>query len=223
MARKKAEETVENVVKVEIPEIDFGFVNIEVVGDSPLIVHNWDWKVTQEMLDKQMKKATNGKNAKDPEYCFFSSLYWLNDELPENPEKKDYEKIWKSGKAKFGFKSVAFKSCAIDAAFQQGLIPKKTTVKGAFLIQGEFVEIKGTPRIREDMVMVGGMSKVADIRYRAEFPEWSATLPIKYNRKSITPEQIVSMLNIGGFSNGVGEWRMSKDGTFGCFHVKGIN
>jgi hypothetical protein len=24
---------------------------------------------------------------------------------------------------------------------------------------------------------------------------------------------------MGGFMNGVGEWRIEKDGEFGCFHV----
>ena len=83
----------------------------------------------------------------------------------------------------------------------------------------ELVEIKGTPRMREDMVQVGGMSKVADIRYRGEFPEWRATLNIRYNAGAISPEQILNMLNIGGFSNGIGEWRPSRDGSFGTFHV----
>ena len=73
--------------------------------------------------------------------------------------------------------------------------------------------------MREDMVQIGGMSKVADIRYRPEFKTWSTTLTIRYNRNAITPEQIANLLNYGGFSNGVGEWRPSRDGSHGTFHV----
>lgn len=73
--------------------------------------------------------------------------------------------------------------------------------------------------MREDMVQIGGMSKVADIRYRGEFPTWRAKLNIRYNASAISPEQILTMLNLGGFANGVGEWRPSRDGSFGTFHV----
>lgn len=32
-------------------------------------------------------------------------------------------------------------------------------------------------------------------------------------------EQIIGLLNVGGFSNGVGEWRPQKNGSYGMFHV----
>jgi len=214
---------VEQAVTFELPKIDIKFLNVDIIGDSPLIVHKWSEKAKKEMLDKQMKKASAGKAAKDPEMDFYESMYWLNEELPEEPKKADYEKVLKSGKARFGFPAVAFKACAIDAAYQQGAITKKTTARGAFHLMDELVEIKGDPVMREDMVQIGGMSKVADIRYRGSFPKWRATLNIRYNAGAISPEQILNMLNIGGFSNGVGEWRPSKDGSFGTFHVATAN
>lgn len=220
MATKK--EAVEQAVAFELPKIDIKFLTVEVVGDSPLIVHKWSEKAKKEMLDKQMKKATKGKEAKDPEMDFYESMYWLND-LPVNKdgeiEKKTYEKALASGKARFGFPAIAFKACAIDAAFQQGLVAKKTTIRGAFHIIDEYVEIEGQPEMLESMVQIGGMSKVADIRYRGMFPKWKARLNIRYNAASISPEQILTFLNFGGFSNGVGEWRPSRDGGYGTFHV----
>ena len=122
-------------------------------------------------------------------------------------------------KGRFGFPTCAFKASAIDAGYQQGVIAKKTTARGAFHILGEFAVIEGIPEMREDMVQIGGMSKVADIRYRPEFKQWKTTLTIKYNKSAITPEQIMNLLNYGGFANGVGEWRPSRDGSFGTFHV----
>lgn len=35
-------------------------------------------------------------------------------------------------------------------------------------------------------------------------------------------EQIVNLFNVAGFACGVGEWRPSKDGSFGTFHVESI-
>lgn len=232
-ATKKAAET-ETVMKVELPQIDLGVFTVNIVGDSPLIVHKWSHKAKEEMLGKQMKKASKGKDAKVPAKDFVDSLYWLNEdgtlletpqEIPEELENitndtplEEIAKVIK--KSRFGFPACAFKASAIDAGYQQGVIAKKTTARGAFHIIGEYAVIEGVPEMREDMVQIGGMSKVADIRYRPMFREWKTTLTIKYNKKAITPEQIMNLLNYGGFANGVGEWRPSKDGSFGTFHVE---
>ena len=229
MATKKTTETTERAM-IELPGIDLGLVTVNIVGDSPLIVHKWSEKAKKEMLDKQMKKATSGKQAKNPVRDFVDGLYWLDDagncidtpeELDNVSEETPYEEIYKVLKnGRFGFPSKAFKSCAIDAGYQQGVIAKKTTARGAFHILGEFAVIEGIPDMREDMVQIGGMSKVADIRYRPEFRTWKTSLTIRYNKAAISREQIMNLLNYGGFSNGVGEWRPSRDGSFGTFHCE---
>ena len=230
MAAKKNEDV---VMKVELPKIDLGVFAVQIIGDSPLIVHKWSHKAKEEMLGKQMKKASKGKEAKVPVKDFVDSLYWLDEagnlldtpqEIPEELETitndtpyEEVEAVIRKGR--FGFPTCAFKASAIDAGYQQGVIAKKTTARGAFHILGEFAVIEGIPEMREDMVQIGGMSKVADIRYRPEFKQWKTTLTIKYNKSVITPEQIMNLLNYGGFANGVGEWRPSRDGSFGTFHV----
>ena len=93
-----------------------------------------------------------------------------------------------------------------------------TELRGSFHIEGELVEIKGKPNMREDMVRIG--MGTADIRYRPEFKEWSVTLPLRYNADKISLDQIVNMFNLAGFGVGVGEWRPEKDGTHGMFHVQ---
>lgn len=205
----KSSEVMEKI-GVEVPDLDLGVFNVTVVGDSPLITHAWSDKAKKMMLDKQMKNPTNGREAKDPESDFYDSLYWM-DGKPENPTPEDV------AKARFGFPVVAFKSAAIDAGYQSGILAKKTTARGAFQIVGEFTEINGVPEMREDMVRIG--MGTADIRYRAEFKNWSTTLTIKYNKRAISMSQIMNLLNVGGFACGVGEWRPEKDGSYGMFHV----
>ena len=209
MAIKKKEEMQPRIM---VPAIGKQMATIHIVGDSSLIVHAWSEKAKRMMLEKQLKKAKAGREVRVPwqEYC--DSLYWLT-EKPEKPTPEDFED------ARFGFPATAFKACAIDAAYQLGAIDKKTTARGAFHIPDDLVEIKGTPTMREDMVRLGGITSPADLRYRGEFLEWEADIIVEFAPMSISLEQIANMFNLGGFAVGVGEWRPSKDGGHGRFHV----
>ena len=59
---------------IEIPAIKFKRIKITLKGTAPLICHAWSEKAKKEMLDKQMKKAKQGKEAKNPERDFLESL-----------------------------------------------------------------------------------------------------------------------------------------------------
>ncbi|MBE6557533.1 MAG: hypothetical protein E7661_00730 [Ruminococcaceae bacterium] len=206
-------------VNVVIPSIDIRNTVIRVVGDTPLIVHKWSEKAKKEILDKQMKKAkAKGHDAKDPVADFIDTLYWLEGE-PEEKTEEGFANAIANG-ARFGFPATAFKQAAIMGAYRAGVGISTTVMKGAFHINCEYIEIKGNVSMREDMVKVGGISKVADIRYRAQIENWSANIPVKYNAGVISLEQVVNLFNLGGFSCGVGEWRTERDGTFGSFHVE---
>lgn len=201
---------------VSIPAINIQYATITVVGDSPLIVHKWSEKAKKEILDKQQKKAkSKGHDAKDPVRDFIESMYWLESE-PEEKTEDGFAKAIQIG-ARFGFPSVAFKASAVAAGYRTGVTKDKVSMNAAFHIDGEFVEIKGTPEMREDMVRVG--MGAADIRYRGEFKEWSATFRVKYNASAISLEQLVNLFNLGGFACGLGEWRPEKGGQYGMYHV----
>ena len=186
-------------LRIEIPKIDVGHLEITLVGDSPLISHRWSEKAKKQMLDKQMKVAKKGKEAKDP--------------------KRDYEEsLYTHPGGGHGFPCVAFKAAAVSACrFSDGI--KMTEARGAFHVVGELAKIDGEPSMREDMVRVG--MGTADIRYRGQFEKWRVTLTVSYNKTALSPEQIVNLFNIAGFGVGVGEWRPEKDGSYGRFHVAG--
>lgn len=217
MAKAKANET----VSVEIPQLKMETAVIHVVGDTPLIVHKWSEKAKKEIRDKQMKKASTKKEAKDPVADFIDTLYWLDGE-PEEKTQEGFEKAIAAG-ARFGFPATGFKQCAIMGAYRLGADIKTTVAKAAIIIPCEYIEIKGKAvTMREDMVKVGGISKVADIRYRAQIEDWEADIPVKYVSSVLSLEQVINLFNLGGFACGVGEWRNEKNGVFGSFHVAGV-
>ena len=216
MASKK--ETV-----MELPPLQIQRASLYIVGDTPLISHAWSEKAKLMMLQKQQKKASTTKEIRRPTVEFVNSLYWLT-EKPDFESMSDEEAQAKwfevLPNSKFGFPTLAFKDAAVSGAFQQKVLDKKTTARGAIHTIDEFVVIEGTTTIREDMTRIG--MGTADLRYRAEFKSWATVINLKYNSGAISLEQVVNLFNIGGFSNGVGDWRPAKDGNFGTFHVESI-
>ena len=206
---------------LEIRALDIQKINVRIVGDTPLIMHAWSEKAKREMLDKQMKKTkTSARQAKNPVEDFIRSMYWLTPMPEEMTEEAFYKAV--EGGARFGFPVTAFKQAAISAAYRLGWSKDKMSMRGVFFIEGDeeqMVEIHSdTPIIREDMVKVG--MGTADIRYRGEFRNWYADLTVVFNASgSVGVEQILNIINAGGFVCGVGEWRPERDGLFGQYHV----
>ena len=69
------------------------------------------------------------------------------------------------------------------------------------------------------MVTIG--MGTADLRYRAEYPEWYMELVLEYDKNdAFRLEDIINFIDYGGYCNGIGEWRPEKDGLFGQYHVE---
>lgn len=206
---------------MEIAPIKITNVTIRIVGTTPLIMHAWSEKAKREMLDKQMKVTkTKAREAKNPFEDFIRSMYWLTD-MPTEMTPEAFKNAINNG-ARFGFPVTAFKQAAISAAYRMGWTKDKMSLRGAFFIEGDenqMLEIKSdTPIMREDMVKVG--MGTADIRYRGEFRNWYADMTISFNENGqYSLEQIINIINAGGYVCGVGEWRPERDGQYGMFQV----
>lgn len=182
---------------INLPELKIKTATITLHGTTPLIVHRFSEKAIKEMLAKMTGEAQVKKEFKNPEQDYLDSLYLCPDGTP-------------------GFPAIAFKSAAVDAANDAGI--QKVLARRAFHVIGnELLPIRGEHRMREDTVRVGISG--ADIRHRAEFPEWEVTVPIAYNSSIISLEQLVNLFNIAGFGVGVGEWRPEKNGLNGMWEV----
>ena len=219
MATKKA-----NTEVIEIRPIEIKKVTVRTVGDTPLIMHAWSEKAKRMMLEAQMGLAKGKKKeAKNPVDDFIRSMYWLTP-MPEDGTMESFEEAIANG-ARFGFPVTAFKQAAISAAYRMGWAKDKMSMRGAFFIDSDengMIEIHSdTPEMREDMVKVG--MGTADIRYRGEFKNWYADLTISYNANGqYSLENIVNIINAGGYVCGVGEWRPERDGQNGMFHVQSV-
>ena len=185
------------VITLKPPQVER--LHVEVVGTSPLICHRWSDAMRAQVRDKQTKAATKGRVAKDPEQDYQESLYRMDD-------------------GGYGFPAVAFKAAAVRAGTYADM--RMTFLRGAFHVPGELVPIEGAPSMREDMVRLQGST--ADIRYRGQFVQWRAAVPVLLNLAALSIEQLANLFVIAGFAVGVGDWRPERNGQYGRFEIGGI-
>jgi hypothetical protein len=195
--------------------------SVWLVGDTPLITHAWSEKARREMLQKQVKATKPGKEARDPQADFVSSLYEM-------------------GEGAYGFPVTGFKNCILSAAHKDKGIAR-SAVMAALWLNAEMVRarpalagaicdmplvrIQGSkPEMREDMVKIGaGLNKTANLAYRAQFTVWAVKISGRFNPAILTAEALAFLIQEAGMAYGVGEWRNERRGLFGSFHLASVD
>ena len=194
------------MAEIQIARIGTETVRVPILGTMPLIVSNFSEKAKRQMLDAQQGRKSP-KQARDPE--------------------AEYEAAFYRTKDGYGFPVTAFKQATVGAARFYGKDVRMTELRQFLFMRGDLsekdrqalVEIVGTPRMREDVVRLGGVSRSADLRYRPEFPEWSTVLDVTYVKSSLSLDSVLSLIDAGGMGIGVGEWRPEHKGEFGTYQI----
>lgn len=190
---------------------------IWLVGDTPLITHAWSEKAKKEMLQKQVKATKGGKEARDPRADFISSLYEMGDGI-------------------YGFPVTAIKLATTESAHKDKGLPR-TIVEKALWLDADMVRVRpalagaicdmplvriygSAPEMREDMVRIGsGLNKTATLAYRGQFTTWAIRLTGRINSTNVSPSALAFLIREGGMTIGIGEWRLSRKGMFGAYHL----
>lgn len=199
----------------------FKSFRVWIVGDTPIITHAWSEKAKREMLQKQVKATKAGKEARDPQADFVSSLYEMTPDV-------------------YGFPATGVKNCILSAAHKDKGIAR-SGVMAALWIDAEMVRVRpalagavcdmplvriwgSPPEMREDMVKIGsGLNKTANLAYRAQFTVWAMRITGRFNPTVINEEALAFLIQESGFSSGLGEWRNERKGMFGAFHMADVD
>ena len=182
---------------------------IEVRGTAPLICHAWSEKSRKEMLDKtQGRKKV--KEPKDPQAEFEAARYRFVDGGGDGFPVDGFKKAVVVGGGRIFGRSVKMTELRQNLLF----------VADGLSTEGQQLTalISDPPEMREDYVRVGIGG--TDLRYRPMFREWAAILRIDYIDGMMDLNSIVALVEAGG-TNGIGDWRPERSGTFGTFEVVG--
>ena len=194
------------MAEISLKRIERAVAVVTVEGTASLIVHAWSQKAKRMMLDAQQGRKTP-KGIKDPDADFAASMYRFEDGGHGFPVMAFKAATVKGGGRAFG-KAVKMTELRQHLTF----LPDGVGTDGLQLARLNCTE----PKMREDMVRVG--MGTADIRFRAEYAEWSVDLRVEFLPSVIDLGSIVALIDAGG-SNGVGEWRPEKNGAFGTYRV----
>ncbi len=194
---------------VELKPMNLRSIEVEIVGLAPgLLMHRFSEKAKRQIEENQQGTKSKTKAPRDPDSEIEAALHSLS------PARDG---------AEFGFPAVGFKSAMVSAGGRvTGHV--MTELRALFFVEGGIdglVPIRGVEWVRDERFVRIGRG-TTDIRYRPLFPAgWRATLAIEYNADGITPDALVNLVNVAGFSIGVGDYRPEKDGDCGRFRVVG--
>ena len=229
MAVKKNTEVV-NIVPPKFKEVE-----ITIVGLTPLMTNPFSNKARVSLPDApEAEKPTIKTKAKPPVIAYndmMDALYWLTDKPAPGQDEDEAEAIWNDVKdtAAFGFPVTGIKQSIITGAYRAGLDVKMTELRATFWLRGgtdkgtqDLAEIVApAPELRIDIGRNSGINRSAKHCIRPEFSQWEIPLVLKYiENGKYTLDQILSLINYGGFASGIGEWRPEKDGQHGMYELK---
>ena len=230
MAKQEKKEN--NIKWIKILPVEREWLTIPIEGITPFSPHKLSAEA-KRMLDRTKKgEARAKKQTIDAKEEFARSLYWLDKKGFLTKDGKD-PLAHKHG---FGMKASAFKQGMVAAGRKiEGV--EMTQLRPIFHVFGDedttrnFVKIEGCPEVECEFgdeagvwVRIGGKGPgtgTPDVRYRATFKKWTATLYIQYNPDWISASQLFNLANIAGFVAGIGEDRPGKKGgTGGMYQVR---
>jgi hypothetical protein len=217
--------------EVEVFTIEKQEIGLTLVGQSVLIVNNFNEKSVTQMEDDRRLSAEEKRAAKRapkppviPEERYQLARILDEDGLDCVPAR------W-------------IKAALVTAATKYGEIGVPgTQVRGAMFVLGDLIPIQfkspakkgplsathtgmgaGLPVMRRDVVRVGKFHpKQPDLRYRPEYRDWSLAIRIEYEPSLISLAALTHLIRRAGSSVGLCEWRPEKSpaGTFGRFDIK---
>ncbi len=204
------EETVELTETVQVPPLLLRRMNVTIEDISPLIMKRFG-PLAEAAIEKGQELAGKTK---------------LRKPRDKKAEVEDGLHRLSSGRG-YGFPAGGVKKCIVSGTHRDLGLAMTAVRKAFFLIPDDLeknlikINKAGRPTTRTDRVGLKGRGGgSADVRYRAMFSHWEMTLQIEYDAERIDIPTLLALIQRGGWSTGIGEWRPDRSGEFGRFRIK---
>jgi hypothetical protein len=192
---------------VQIIELRYDTIRVDLIGTSPLLQHRFSAKARRELLLPGRKKNRAGLAASlkhDPVNEFRECLYRNRDAATPSL---------------FHVPGGMFRQAIAAAALDMPGDARKTEILRWIAIDDAQINLFGVPKLHMAMVRSSGMTRTPDVRTRPCFERWACTLKISFPSGKITASGLVALLGGAGQLCGIGDWRPQKGGDFGRFRV----
>jgi hypothetical protein len=202
MAKKPAVTQTQLVVH----ELAEGEVTFHIIGTRPLIMNRYQQKAWRELLfpSEEKNRAERAQTLKhNPIEEFRGSVY-------RNRSNKEAALIHLPNGALHG----ALASAALDMPGA-----KKAQMERLTRVTDVTVNLFGNPMLFMAMVRNSGMNRTPDVRTRAIFPEWAASVTVAFSRTNLTERTVGNLFSGAGMIVGIGDWRPQKGGPYGTWKI----
>jgi len=206
MARKAKEQE----SPFELIEMRIGHLTVNLIGETPLIMHRQSQKDKQGLLlpAPEKNRAARAATLKhDPIGEFRASVYLNRDD--KTPTL-------------LHFPSNAFGKAMADVALDYPGATK-TRIGRLTGISSVDVFVYGIPEVFIRPVRLSGINKAPDIRTRAILSEWCCSVTIRYSASHFKEGEIIQLVNAAGMFRGIGDWRPEKGGDYGTWKLVNNN
>lgn len=192
---------------IVVQQIETERIEVALIGESPLILNRMSRKAAHELLMPAPKKNSAERQSTlkhEPLVEFRASPYtFASDETP----------------TLLAMMASAVKGAMMTAALD---LPgtKKAQIGRLVYVEGELIPVWGVPKLYMSITRSADMNRTPDVRTRAIVPRWAALLSVRFVRPILTHTAVVNLLQAGGTTAGVGDWRPEKGkGSFGQFRI----
>lgn len=202
---------------IEVKRIAINTATIRIVGDGDLILNKMDAPTTRNLTDQRKDKA---KSMEKPNYWeeVITKIHW-RDGTPKDFSEDGMKDALRNNApclSAFGLK----KSFG-QAVVRNGVDTYSTKFDACMNIVAEnnLVPIKFTDHYIDEKLMSPKRGAPVLVKQN-RFSGWSADIKIQYlDNGAFSLEQIIQIINLAGFSMGIGSGRSSG---YGRYHIVGV-
>lgn len=202
---------------IEVKPITINTATIRIVGDGDLILNKMDAPTTRNLTDQRKDKA---KSMEKPNYWeeVITKIHW-RDGTPKDFSEDGMKDALRNNApclSAFGLK----KSFG-QAVVRNGVDTYSTKFDACMNIVAEnnLVPIKFTDHYIDEKLMSPKRGAPVLVKQN-RFSGWSADIKIQYlDNGAFSLEQIIQIINLAGFSMGIGSGRSSG---YGRYHIVGV-